>query len=62
MRAEGTDSLKVNWTELESQGPLITAYEVRYRQNGEEGYRDGGDEGIELTLDVNGPQGGSDHH
>ncbi len=54
VRAEGTDSLKVSWSEPENCGPEITGYEVRYREEGEEGYRDGGHEGTGLTLTLTG--------
>ena len=40
--AEGTASLKVSWREPENRGPEITGYEVRYREEGEAGYGDGG--------------------
>ena len=52
--AEGTDSLKVSWKEPENRGPEITGYEVRYREEGEEGYSDGGHEGTELTARLSG--------
>ena len=39
---EGSGSLKVSWTEPENRGPAITDYDVRYREEGEEGYSDGG--------------------
>ena len=51
---EGTDSLKVSWREPENRGPAITDYEVRYREEGEEGYRDGGHEGMGLALTLTG--------
>ena len=51
---EGTDSLKVSWTEPENRGPAITDYEVRYREEGEAGYRDGGHGGTGLTLTLMG--------
>ena len=43
--AEGSDSLKVSWTEPENRGPEIVDYEVRYREGGEAGYSDGGTRG-----------------
>ena len=43
--AEGSDSLKVSWREPENRGPEIVDYEVRYREGGEAGYRDGGTKG-----------------
>ncbi len=52
--AEGTDSLTVSWSEPENRGPEITGYEVRYREEGEEGYRDGGHEGTGLRLTLTG--------
>ena len=52
--AEGSDGLKVSWTEPENRGPEIVDYEVRYREVGEEGYRDGGHEGPELTATLTG--------
>ena len=51
---EGSDSLKVSWTEPENQGPEITDYEVRYREGGEEGYSDGGHEGTGLMVTLSG--------
>ena len=48
--AEGSDSLKVSWTEPENRGPAITDYEVRHREKGEEGYSDEGHEGTGLAL------------
>ena len=51
---EGTDSLKVSWAEPENRGPAITDYEVRYREEGEEGYSDGGHEGTGLTVTLSG--------
>ncbi len=54
VRAEGTDSLTVSWSEPENRGPEITGYEVRYREEGEEGYRDGGHEGTGLRLTLTG--------
>ena len=54
VRAEGSDSLKVSWTEPENRGPAITDYDVRYREQGEEGYSDGGHEGTGLTVRLSG--------
>ncbi len=54
VRAEGSDSLKVSWTEPENRGPAITDYDVRYREEGEEGYSDGGHEGTGLTVRLSG--------
>ena len=51
---EGTNSLKVSWREPENGGPEIMGYEVRYREAGEAGYRDGGHEGTGLALAVTG--------
>ena len=53
VRAEGSDSLKVSWTEPENRGPEIVDYEVRYREE-EEGYSDGGHEGTGLTVRLSG--------
>ena len=47
---EGSDRLKVSWTEPENRGPAITGYEVRYREEGEAGYSDGGHEGTGLMV------------
>ena len=47
---EGSDGLEVSWTEPENRGPAITDYEVRYREEGEEGYSDGGHEGTGLMV------------
>ena len=57
--AEGTDSLKVSWTEPENRGPEIVDYEVGYREGGEEGYSDGGHEGIGLTATLSGLKEGT---
>ena len=51
---EGSDSLKVSWTEPENRGPAITDYEVRYREEAEEGYSDGGHEGTGLMVTLSG--------
>ena len=52
--AEGSDSLKVSWEEPENRGPEIVDYDVRYREGGEEGYSDGGQEGTGLTATLSG--------
>ena len=52
--AERSDSLKVSWEEPENRGPEIVDYEVRYREGGEEGYSDGGQEGTGLTATLSG--------
>ena len=54
VRGEGIDSLTVSWSEPENRGPEISGYEVRYREAGEAGYRDGGHEGTGLTLTLTG--------
>ena len=51
---EGSDSLKVSWEEPENRGPEIVDYDVRYREEGEEGYSDGGQEGTGLTATLSG--------
>ena len=56
---EGSDSLKVSWTEPENRGPEITDYEVRYREAGEGGYSDGGHEGTGLTVRLSGLKEGT---
>ena len=56
---EGSDSLKVSWTEPENRGPEITDYEVRYREKGEEGYTDGGHEGTGLMVRLSGLEEGT---
>ena len=56
---EGADSLKVSWTEPENRGPEITDYDVRYREEGEAGYRDGGQEGTGLTVTLSGLKEGT---
>ena len=58
---EGTDRLKVSWREPENRGPEISGYEVRYRQEGEAGYRDGGHEGAGLALTLSGLEEGTDY-
>ena len=57
--AEGSDSLKVSWTEPENRGPEIVDYEVRYREGGEEGYSDGGHEGTGLEVRLSGLEEGT---
>ena len=57
--AEGSDSLKVSWTEPENHGPEITDYEVRYREAGEAGYSDGGRQGTGLTVRLSGLKEGT---
>ena len=57
--AEGSDSLKVSWTEPENRGPEITDYEVRYRESGEAGYSDGGHEGTGLEVRLSGLEEGT---
>ena len=57
--AEGTDSLKVSWTEPENRGPEIVDYEVRYREGGEAGYSDGGHEGTGLEVRLSGLKAGT---
>ena len=52
--AEGSDSLKVSWREPENRGPEIVDYDVRYREEGEAGYSDGGQEGTGLTATLSG--------
>ena len=52
--AEGSDGLKVSWEEPENRGPEIVDYDVRYREEGEEGYSDGGQEGTGLTAMLSG--------
>ena len=56
---EGTDSLKVSWTEPENRGPEITDYEVRYREGGEAGYSDGGRQGTGLMVRLSGLKEGT---
>ena len=56
---EGSDSLKVSWTEPENRGPEIVDYEVRYREGGEEGYSDGGHEGTGLEVRLSGLEEGT---
>ena len=51
---EGTDSLRVSWTEPENRGPAIVDYDVRYREEGEEGYSDAGHEGTGLMETLTG--------
>ena len=58
---EGSDSLKVSWTEPENQGPEITDYEVRYREEGEEGYSDGGHQGTGLMVTLSRLKEGTDY-
>ena len=58
--AEGSDSLKVSWTEPENRGPAIVDYEVRYREAGEEGYSDGGHQGTGLEVRLSGLKEGTD--
>ena len=57
--AEGSDSLKVSWSEPENRGPEITDYEVRYREGGEAGYSDGGHEGRGLEVRLSGLEEGT---
>ena len=57
--AEGSDSLKVSWREPENRGPEIVDYEVRYREGGEAGYRDGGHEGTGLEVRLSGLKEGT---
>ena len=57
--AEGSDSLKVSWREPENRGPEIVDYEVRYREGGEAGYRDGGHEGRGLEVRLSGLKEGT---
>ena len=57
--AEGSDSLKVSWREPENRGPEITDYEVRYREEGEAGYSDGGHEGRGLEVRLSGLEEGT---
>ena len=57
--AEDSDSLKVSWTEPENRGPEILDYEVRYREEGEEGYRDGGHQGTGLEVRLTGLKEGT---
>ena len=56
--AEGSDSLKASWREPENRGPVIVDYDVRYREGGEAGYRDGGHEGTGLDGEAVGAEGG----
>ena len=56
---EGTDSLKVSWSEPENRGPEIVDYEVRYREAGEAGYSDGGHEGTGLEVRLSGLEEGT---
>ena len=58
--AEGSDSLKVSWTEPENRGPEIVDYEVRYREAGEAGYSDGGHQGTGLEVRLSGLKEGTD--
>ena len=58
---EGSDSLKVSWTEPENRGPAITDYEVRYREEGEAGYSDGGHEGTGLMVTLSRLKEGTDY-
>ena len=58
---EGSDSLKVSWTEPENRGPAITDYDVRYREEAEEGYSDGGHEGTGLMVTLSGLQEKTDY-
>ena len=50
---ETADSLRVNWREPENTGPLITDYDVRYREGVSGGFIDAQHEGpgLSLTLD-----------
>ena len=57
--AEGSDSLQVSWREPENRGPEIVDYEVRYREGGEAGYRDGGHEGTGLEVRLSGLKEGT---
>ena len=57
--AEGSDSLKVSWSEPENRGPEIVDYEVRYREGGEAGYSDGGHEGRGLEVRLSGLKEGT---
>ena len=57
--AEGSDSLKVSWREPENRGPEIVDYEVRYREGGEAGYRDGGHQGTGLEVRLSGLKEGT---
>ena len=57
--AEGSDSLKVSWREPENRGPAIVDYEVRYREEGEAGYSDGGHEGTGLEVRLSGLEEGT---
>ncbi len=57
--AEGSDSLQVSWREPENRGPEIVDYEVRYREGGEAGYRDGGHEGRGLEVRLSGLKEGT---
>ena len=57
--AEGSDSLKVSWREPQNRGPEIVDYEVRYREGGEAGYRDGGHEGRGLEVRLSGLKEGT---
>ena len=59
VEAEGSDSLKVSWTEPENRGPEIVDYDVRYREEGEEGYSDGGHEGTGLMVRLSGLKEGT---
>ncbi len=56
---EGADRLKVSWREPENRGPEISGYEVRYREEGAEGYREGGHEGTGLALTLSGLEEGT---
>ena len=58
---EGSGSLKVSWTEPENRGPAITDYEVRYREEGEAGYSDGGHEGTGLMVTLSRLKEGTDY-
>ena len=57
--AEGSASLTVSWAEPENRGPEIVDYEVRYREGGEAGYRDGGHEGTGLEVRLSGLKEGT---
>ena len=56
---EGSDGLKVSWEEPENRGPEIVDYDVRYREGGEEGYSDGGQEGTGLRATLSGLKEGT---
>ena len=52
--AEGTDSLRVSWTEPDNTGPPITDYDVHFREGGSGGFTEAQHEGTERTATLAG--------